>query len=84
MNYARQLLAWQFPEMAHTKSKSSNPGLLPPLWAWLAKRLEISRAGKTRIENRYKISIAQDYGIEFDPILELHAGCAISHFLSST
>ncbi|MEH1833263.1 MAG: hypothetical protein V7L29_14600 [Nostoc sp.] len=82
MNYARQLLAWQFPEMAHTKSKSSNPGLLPPLWAWLAKRLEISRAGKTRIENRYKISIAQDYGIEFDPILELHAGwmCNISLF----
>ncbi|MDZ8261107.1 hypothetical protein [Nostoc sp. ChiQUE01b] len=58
MNYARQLLAWQFPEMAHTKSVSTKPGFLPPLWGWLAKRLEISRAGKTRIENRYKISIA--------------------------
>lgn len=80
VNYARQLLAWQFPEMAHTKSKSSNPGLLPPLWAWLAKRLEISPAGKTRIENRYKISIAKDYGIEIDPILDLHADwmCDIS------
>ncbi|MEH2372526.1 IS110 family transposase [Nostoc sp.] len=73
VNYARQLLAWQFPEVAHTKSASSKPGLLPPLWGWLAKRLEISPAGKTRIENRYKISIAKDYGIEIDPILELHA-----------
>ncbi|MBC1241899.1 transposase [Nostoc sp. 2RC] len=82
VNYARQLLAWQFPEMAHTRSKSTKSGLLPPLWAWLAKRLEISPAGKTRIENRYKISIAQNYGIEFDPILELHAGwmCDISLF----
>ncbi|MHC5713810.1 MAG: IS110 family transposase [Nostoc sp.] len=73
VNYARQLLAWQFPEVAHTRSTSSKAGFLPPLWAWLAKRLEISPAGKTRIENRYKISIAKDYGIEIDPILELHA-----------
>ncbi|MEH2038468.1 IS110 family transposase [Nostoc sp.] len=82
VNYARQLLAWQFPEVAHTRSASSRAGLLPPLWGWLAKRLEISPAGKTRIENLYKISIAQDYGIEFDPILELHAGwmCDISLF----
>jgi len=56
------------------KNKSfSKSVFLPPLWAWLAKRLEISRAGKTRIENRYKISIAHDYGIEIDPMLELHA-----------
>ncbi|MEH2371511.1 IS110 family transposase [Nostoc sp.] len=54
INYARQLLAWQFPEVAHTKSASSKAGFLPPLWPWLAKRLEISPAGKTRIENRYK------------------------------
>ncbi|MEH2029518.1 MAG: transposase [Nostoc sp.] len=73
VNYARQLLAWQFPEVAHTKSASGKAGFLPPLWGWLAKRLEISPAGKTRIENRYKISIAKDYGIEIDPILELHA-----------
>ncbi|MEH2263686.1 IS110 family transposase [Nostoc sp.] len=61
---------------------SSKPGLLPPLWAWLAKRLEISPAGKRRIENRYKISIAKDYGIEIDPILELHAQwmCDIAFF----
>lgn len=80
VNYARQLLAWQFPEMAHTRSVSNKLGLVPPLWGWLAKRLEISPAGKTRIENRYKISIARDYGIEVDPILELHADwmCDIS------
>ena len=73
VNYARQLLAWQFPEVAHTKSVSTKSGFLPPLWGWLAKRLEISPAGKTRIENLYKISIAKDYGIQIDPILELHA-----------
>ncbi|MEH2256513.1 hypothetical protein [Nostoc sp.] len=39
----------------------------------MANRLEISPARKTRIENRYKISIAKNYGIEIDPILELHA-----------
>ncbi|MBN4004774.1 transposase [Nostoc sp. LPT] len=73
VNYARQLLAWQFPEVAHTKSASSKAGWLAPLWGWLAKRLEISPAGRTRIENLYKISIAKDYGIEINPILELHA-----------
>nr|WP_230968517.1 hypothetical protein [Nostoc sp. WHI] len=60
VNYARQLLAWQFPEVAHTKSVST-AGFLPPLWGWLAKRLEISPAGKTRIENRYKISIGSTF-----------------------
>ncbi len=82
VNYARQLLAWQFPEVAHTKSASTKPGFLPPLWGWLAKRLEISPAAKTRIENQYKISIVKDYGIEIDPILELHAEwmCDISLF----
>ncbi|HYX18777.1 MAG TPA: transposase [Nostoc sp.] len=80
VNYARQLLAWQFPEVAHAKSASSKAGFVPPLWGWLAGSPEISPAGKTRMDNRYKISIAQDYGIKIDPILELHAGwmCDIS------
>ncbi|MEH2217439.1 MAG: transposase [Nostoc sp.] len=73
VNYARQLLAWQFPEVAHIRSASSKAGFLPPLWAWLADNPKISPAGKTRMDNRYKESITQDYGIEIDPILELHA-----------
>lgn len=82
VNYARQLLAWQFPEVAHTRSASTKPGLVPPLWGWLAGSSEISPAGKTRMDNRYKKSIAQDYGIQIDPVLELHAGwmCDISLF----
>jgi hypothetical protein len=80
VNYARQLLAWQFPEVAHTKSASNKLGTVPPLWGWLAGRSEICPAGKTRMDNRYKTSIAQDYGIKIDPILELHADwmCDIS------
>ena len=80
-NYGRQLLSWQFPEVAHTKSVSSKPGLLPPLWGWLAKRYSsISPPRKTRLDNLYKKSIAHEYGITIDPILELHADwmCDIS------
>ncbi|MBD2167105.1 transposase [Calothrix membranacea FACHB-236] len=80
-NYSRQLLSWQFPEIAHSKSISNKPGLLPPLWGWLANRkTEISPAGKTRLDNLYKKSIACEYGIEIDPILELHSDwmCDIS------
>ncbi|AFY48884.1 Transposase [Nostoc sp. PCC 7524] len=73
MNYARQLLAWQFPEVAQSKSSSYKPGFVPPLWGWLAGSSEISPGGKTRMDNRYQKSIAQDYGIEIDPILKLHA-----------
>jgi hypothetical protein len=82
VNYARQLLAWQFPEVAHARSSTDKPGLLPPLWAWLSKRLEISPAGKTRMDNRYKNSIACEYGLEISPILELHADwlCDIAAF----
>ncbi len=73
VNYARQLLAWQFPEVAHTRSQSTKSGFLPPLWGWLALSGEISPAGKTRMDNRYKKSIAREYGIEIDPMLRLHA-----------
>lgn len=79
-NYGRQLLSWQFPEVAHSKSISNKSGLVPPLWGWLAKRPEISTSGKTRLDNFYKKSVARQYEIEIDPILELHADwmCDIS------
>ncbi|MEA5515522.1 transposase [Nodularia sp. UHCC 0506] len=73
INYSRQLLAWQFPEQALSKSKSSRPGLPPPLWAWLSNDIEISKSGKTLYDGKYKTSIVQEYGLEIDPILRLHA-----------
>jgi hypothetical protein len=73
INYSRQLLAWQFPEVALVKSKSTRDGLLPPLWAWLANDPEISKRGKTLYDSKYKDSIAQEYGLEIDPILQLHS-----------
>ncbi|HLO88726.1 MAG TPA: transposase, partial [Nostocaceae cyanobacterium] len=73
INHARQLLAWQFPEVAHSKSESSAPGRVPPLWGWLANRLEITPTGVTRMNNRYKNSIAKTYQIEIDQFLRLHA-----------
>ncbi|MCC5606660.1 IS110 family transposase [Nostoc sp. CHAB 5834] len=36
MNRARQDLAWQFPEVAHVKSRRGKAGLAPLLWGWLA------------------------------------------------
>jgi len=81
INYARQLLSWQFPEVAHQKSVSTKKGTVPPLWGWLGERSsEVSPAGLTRLNNRYKESIATTYKIEIDPILRLHADwlCDIS------
>jgi hypothetical protein len=36
VNRARQDLAWQFPEVAHVKSRRGEAGLAPLLWGWLA------------------------------------------------
>ncbi|MDZ8263489.1 hypothetical protein [Nostoc sp. ChiQUE01b] len=38
INYIRQVLAWQFPEKAHSKTESTKVGNVPPLWGWLAQR----------------------------------------------
>lgn len=72
INYARQLLAWQFPEVAHLKSKSAEN--LPPLWGWLALReSEVAAISWKRLQNQYSKSIAQFYGLNIDPVLRLHA-----------
>ncbi|RUT08447.1 hypothetical protein DSM106972_016150 [Dulcicalothrix desertica PCC 7102] len=73
INYARQLLAWQFPEVAHRKSVSTRPGAAPPLWSWLAQRSDIAPASKTRLKNLYEKSIAVTYGIKIDSTLRQHA-----------
>ena len=46
---------------------------MPPLWGWLAKREDISPLGKKRLDNLYEKSIAREYGLEIDPMLELHS-----------
>ncbi|BAY34195.1 hypothetical protein NIES2107_61000 [Nostoc carneum NIES-2107] len=74
INYARQLLAWQFPEVAHTKSQSTKLGNLPPLWGWLAGRqFEVSAQSWKAMENKYIASAAKHYGLTIDPILRQHA-----------
>lgn len=72
INYARQMLAWQFPEVAHLKSTSAEN--LPPLWGWLALReSEVAPTSWTRLQNQYSRSIAKFYGLAIDPLLRLHA-----------
>jgi hypothetical protein len=74
INYARQLLAWQFPEVAHTRSTSTKIGNVPPLWGWLAGRqFEVSPQPWKMINKKYELSSAKHYGITIDPILRTHA-----------
>jgi hypothetical protein len=74
INYARQLLAWQFPEVAHTSSKSTTLGNIPPLWGWLAGRdAEVSGRNLTMLNTKYKNSVAVARGITIDPVLKTHA-----------
>jgi hypothetical protein len=72
INYARQMLAWQFPEVAHLRSTSAEN--LPPLWGWLALReSEVSPQSWKRLQNQYSKSIAKAYNLSIDPLLQLHA-----------
>ncbi|MBD2515226.1 hypothetical protein H6G93_09430 [Nostoc sp. FACHB-973] len=32
INYTRQALAWQFSQKAHSKTESTKPGNVAPLW----------------------------------------------------
>lgn len=74
INYARQLLAWQFPEVAHVQSRSTKLGNVPPLWGWLAERqLEVSPQAWKSLTTKYQSSSANHYGITIDPILRTHA-----------
>lgn len=74
INYARQMLAWQFPEVALAKSTTTLSGFVPPLWGWLALReSEVSPTSWKRLQNQYSKSIAQAYGLVIDPVLRLHA-----------
>ncbi|WP_445631578.1 IS110 family transposase [Nostoc sp. DSM 114167] len=74
INYTRQALAWQFPEKAHSKTESTKPGNVPPLWGWLAQRQsEVHPPSYKSITKIYQQSIAVQLGLEIDPIVRLHA-----------
>jgi len=86
INYARQRLSWEFPEKALSKSETSQKTGTAPLWAWLSieHNQEMTKSGKTRIDNTYNDSIAKKHGIEIDSITRVHADwlCDISLYES--
>ena len=81
INYSRQLLSWQFPEVAHRKSTATKRGNVPPLWGWLAKR-QITQAQKTILDRKFKSSIASKYDLGPDYNLQQHSSwlCDIALF----
>ncbi len=65
INYTRQCLAWQFPEVAHSKAA----GLFP----WLANLPEeTTKRSWNYVDNRYQKSIAPSLGIEVSDYIRLH------------
>jgi hypothetical protein len=86
VNYLRQRLAWEFPEVAQRNLKS-NTKYLPPLLGWLSGDQEsTSPAGWTRIENEYDKSIAPESGIELSIFSRLHGRwlCDLHFFEGAT
>ena len=81
INYSRQLLSWQFPEVAHRNSKATKYGNIPPLWGWLANR-QITPAQQTILDKKFGKSIAKQYHLNPDFNLRQHASwlCDISLF----
>ena len=81
INYSRQLLSWQFPEVAHRKSTATKSGGVPPLWGWLAERT-IVRSQQTILDKKFDESVAEQYGLSPDFNLRQHASwlCDISLF----
>ncbi len=72
INYTRQLLAWQFPEVARSKTVASGD-YLPPLWGWLAQREGISKRASTMYDRKHGTSITQFYGLEIEDFTRFHA-----------
>lgn len=61
----RQDLAWQFPEVAHTRSRRSNESdRVPLLWGWLAGE---------RKSNRYDLLYSQTVGLGISDTVRYHA-----------
>jgi hypothetical protein len=83
INYTRQMLAWQWPEKAHSKTEAKITGNVPPLWGWLADRQsQVNPREYRSLSRQYEKSIALQYGLEIDPITKLHADwlCDIALF----
>lgn len=72
INRLRQDLAWQFPEIAHIKSKRGIRGDVPLLWGWLCGQ---------RISKKYNRLYLNSVGIGLSDTVKLHAErlCSISN-----
>jgi Transposase len=62
VNHARQLLAWQFPEVALVKSNPDDD--IPLLWGWLAGQ---------RTSERYESMYAKSVGLGVEPDVKFQA-----------
>ena len=73
INYFRQRLAWEFPEVAHRNGHSQTE-YVPPLFGWVAQdTTNTSHQGWVRMEKEYEKSIAPKFSIAITPFTRLHA-----------
>lgn len=72
VNRIRQDLAWQFPEVAHTKSKRGIKGNVPLLWGWFCNQ---------RTSKKYDRLYLDSVGLGITDTVRLHAErlCSISN-----
>lgn len=64
INRIRQDLAWQFPEVAHTRSQRLDAGEVPLLWGWLANE---------RKSKRYDLIYQNTVGLGISDTVRYHA-----------
>jgi transposase len=72
LNRLRQDLAWQFPEVAHIKSKRGTKGQVPLMWGWLCGQ---------RTSKKYDRLYLDSVGLGLTSTVRLHAErlCSISN-----
>lgn len=81
INYFRQRLAWEFPEVAHRNARSRSVWV-PPLLGWLAgDKTRTSDVGWKRMANEYEKSIAPEFGIEIKEMTRQHAKWLVDIFV---
>ncbi len=72
VNYLRQRLAWEFPEVAQ-RNGSSVTQYVPPLFGWLAQDTEnTSTQGWNRMEKEYEKSVAPELGLTISDFTRAH------------
>jgi len=68
INRLRQSLAYEFPEVAQTRSLRRTHVDIPPLWGWLAQT-----RSSPYYERIYAKSVTRAYGIEISEFTRMHA-----------